>query len=361
MTLKNLALRSFRNYNDIAFDFSDKINVLYGKNGVGKTNILEAIYMLGNGISFRTRLDREIIKNGNEDYFIRGIFREDNLSYDTAIEITYQKKPKKILKKVLIDKKEITARKDLIGKILYIIFLPNDTDLVLGEPKLRRDYFNMLISSISSEYLSSLIKYNRLLKMRNVCLIKKPNEAHIYNRDIAKLSLYIARENLKYSSVLEEKMNQTYREIFGNENPYTIKYLSTIEDIENENYYIKKLENTLQEQIKLKTTFFGIHRAEYQFYYKDSLSRKFSSQGEKRMFTLIMKLASEKILSQYRNKIPILLIDDAMLELDDTRRDGILEYIKTLGQVFITVTEKEKVKNFESGKIFDISSLNKNL
>ena len=151
-------------------------------------------------------------------------------------------------------------------------------------------------------------------------------------------------------------MNETYETIFKNENPYSIKYLSTIENIENENDYIKKLEDTLQEQIKLKTTYFGVHRAEYQFYYKDSLSRKFSSQGEKRMFALIMKLASEKILLEYRNKKPILLIDDAMLELDNIKRDSILEYIKTLGQVFITVTEKEKVKNFESGKIFDIAN-----
>ena len=192
--------------------------------------------------------------------------------------------------------------------------------------------------------------------MRNICLINKSNEAHIYNEDIAKLSLYISKENIKYSKILEDKMNETYETIFKNENPYSIKYLSTIENIENENDYIKKLEDTLQEQIKLKTTYFGVHRAEYQFYYKDSLSRKFSSQGEKRMFALIMKLASEKILLEYRNKKPILLIDDAMLELDNIKRDSILEYIKTLGQVFITVTEKEKVKNFESGKIFDIAN-----
>ena len=292
MILKELTLRSFRNYDESVFDFSDKINVLYGNNGLGKTNILEAIYMLGNGISFRTRLDREIVKYKNDNYFIRGIFREDNLSYDTNIEIVYQKKSKK----VFMDKKEISSRKDLIGKILYIIFLPNDTDLVMGEPKLRRDYFNMLISTISIEYLSSLIKYNKLLKMRNICLINKPNEAHIYNEDIAKLSLYISKENIKYSKILEDKMNETYETIFKNENPYSIKYLSTVENIENENDYIKKLEDTLQEQIKLKTTYFGVHRAEYQFYYKDSLSRKFSSQGEKRMFALIMKLASEKIL-----------------------------------------------------------------
>lgn len=193
--------------------------------------------------------------------------------------------------------------------------------------------------------------------MRNICLSTKPNEAYIYNSDIAKLSLYIANENKKYSQLLEEKMNEIYKNIFNDENPYAIKYQSTIEDILNENEYIKKLETTLQEQIRMRTTYFGIHRAEYQFFYKDSLSKKFSSQGEKRMFTLIMKLASEKILSEYRKKSPILLIDDAMLELDNTRRDNILEYIKTLGQVFITVTEKEKVKNFENGKVFDIPNI----
>ncbi|MEI0489890.1 DNA replication/repair protein RecF [Brachyspira pulli] len=353
MILKELTLRSFRNYNESIFEFSDKINVLYGHNGSGKTNILEAIYMLGNGVSFRTRLDRELVKNGNDNYFLRGVFREDELNYDTNIEIAYQKK----IKKVFIDKKEVSSRKDLIGKILYVIFLPNDTDLVIAEPKLRRDYFNMLISTISLEYLQCLIKYNKLLKMRNICLSTKPNEAYIYNSDMAKLSIYIANENKKYSKILEENMNEIYKNIFHNENPYAIKYQSTIEDINNESEYIKKLESTLQEQIRMRTTYFGIHRAEYQFFYKDSLSKKFSSQGEKRMFTLIMKLASEKILSEYRKKRPILLIDDAMLELDNTRRDNILEYIKTLGQVFITVTEKEKVKNFENGKVFDIPNI----
>lgn len=215
----------------------------------------------------------------------------------------------------------------------------------------------MLISSVSREYLSALIKYNKLLKMRNICLNTKPNEAYIYNNDIAKLSIYIADENKKYSKILEEKMNEIYKNIFKNENPYAIKYQSTVEDISNENEYIKKLECTLKEQIRMHTTYFGIHRADYQFFYKDSLSKKFSSQGEKRMFTLIMKLASEKILSEYRKKSPILLIDDAMLELDNIKRCSILEYIKTLGQVFITVTEKEKVKNFENGKIFDIPNI----
>lgn len=355
MTLKELTLRSFRNYDDLYLDFSEKINVLYGRNGSGKSNILEAIYMLGNGVSFRTRFDRELIKYKRDNYLVRGVFREEDLSYDTCIEITCKNK----LKRVFIDKKEISSRREIIGRILYILFLPNDTDLVLAEPKLRRDYFNMFISAVSFEYLGSLIKYNRLLKMRNVSLNTKPSEAHIYDSDMAKLSLFIAKENRKYSLILEENMNKIYKNIFGIEDPYGIKYISTIDDIETDEKYIQKLKNTFSEQLKMRTTYFGVHRAEYQFYYKNSLSRRFSSQGEKRMFTLIMKLASEAILSNHRNKKPILLIDDAMLELDNYKRDKILEYIKSLGQVFITVTEKEKVKSFDSGNIFDIESYNK--
>lgn len=352
MILKELALRSFRNYGDLYLDFSDKINVLYGENGAGKTNILEAIYMLGSGMSFRSRFDKELVKNGSDNYFIRAIFREDNLAYDTEIEIIYKK-----LKRVFIDKKEIHSRREIIGRILYVIFLPSDTDLVLAEPKLRRDYFNMLISTISAEYLNSLIKYNRLLKMRNICLNTKPSEAQIYDIDIAKLSLYISEENKKYAKILSDAMNVIHKEIFKSENPYAIKYVSTVDDIGSVEEYTKKLKNTFSEQIRMHTTYFGVHRSEYHFYFRDSLSRKFSSQGEKRMFTLIMKLASEKILFKYREKKPILLIDDAMLELDNIKRDKVLEYIKTLGQVFITVTEKDKVKNFESGKVFDIENI----
>lgn len=357
MILKEITLRSFRNYKNLNLKFSKEINVLYGKNGSGKTNILEAIYMLGNGISFRTRLDKEIVLAGEENYSVRGIFKEEDINYDTTLDLIYSKKTKNIL----IDKKQINSRKELIGRIVYTLFLPGDTELVLSEPKIRRDYFNMFISNISKEYLNNLIKYTKLLKLRNAALILKPKEAFIYNKDIAYLSMFIIKENEKYIASLVSTMNEIYTDIFKSKTVcYNIKYKNTLKEISSEADYIKKLESTLDEQIKMKTTFFGPHRSEYDFFYKDTSTKKFASQGEKRMFTLIMRLASEKIISDIKKSNTILLIDDAMLELDKHNRNSILDYIKTRGQVFITITEKDKLNNFESASTFDIENLNKN-
>lgn len=353
MFLKELSLCSFRNYKNLSFKFSEKINVLYGGNGVGKTNILEAIYMLGNGYSFKTRFDKELIQYNDNNYSIRGIFNDENISYNTIIDIIYQKSSKHIL----IDKKEIKSRKDIIGRVLYILFLPNDTDLVLGEPKARRDYFNMFISTISSEYLNILIKYTKLLKMRNACLAQKSDEAHIYNKDLATYGLYLIDQNNKHAKMLGEYMNEIFNKIFNVNNLYDIKYSNSAMEIKTETEYIEKLESTLQTQIKMKTTFFGAHRGDYIFSYNNSNSKRFSSQGENRMFTLIMKLASELMLSNIKKCSPILLIDDAMLELDNYKRDSILKYIKTRGQVFITVTEKDKVKDLNDGLSFDIKNI----
>jgi len=355
MRLKTLSLRSFRNYNDLSLNFSDRINILYGGNGVGKTNILEAIYMLGNGISFKTRRDKEILNYESSSYSLRGVFSSENKLYNNTVDIIYQNNTKHIL----IDKKHVKYRKEIIGKVLYILFLPSDTNIVLGEPKIRRDYFNMFISTLSEHYLTTLIKYTKLLKMRNILIMKNSFDANMYNDDIAKYGIVLSNECEKYASLVKDKMNNVFNDIFNAPCPYEIKYVSSISDIENEESYVKKLENTLQTQMKMKTTFFGPHRSDYGFLYKKNNSKKFSSQGENRMFTLILKLASEYVISEIKKTSPILLIDDAMLELDNIKREKILDYIKTKGQVFITVTEKEKLRNFDDGLSFDIENVSK--
>ena len=353
MLLKTLSLHSFRNYNDLSLNFSDRINILYGENGIGKTNILEAIFMLGNGISFKTRRDKEILNYESSSYSLRGVFSSENKAYNSTVDIIYQNNTKHIL----IDKKHVKYRKEIIGKVLYILFLPSDTNIVLGEPKVRRDYFNMLISTLSENYLTTLIKYTKLLKMRNILIVKNSYDANMYNEDIAKYGIILSNECEKYASLVKDKMNSVFDEIFGTACPYDIKYVSSISDIKDEESYVKKLESTFQTQMKMKTTFFGPHRSDYIFSYKQNNSKKFSSQGENRMFTLILKLASEYVISEIKKTSPILLIDDAMLELDNLKREKILDYIKTKGQVFITVTEKEKLRNFDDGLSFDIFSM----
>ena len=350
MILKKLYINQFRNYKETMFTFSDNVNVLYGENGTGKTNILEAIYLLGRGISFRTRHEKELVNhnidytNGEKGYYIKAVFKSDHNEYDTTVEISYKLEGKKHTKHVFINKKEIKARRDLIGKLIFVLFLPTDTNLIEGSPSIRRDFFHMLISMVSNEYLDTLIKYNKILKMRNKLLSIKSNDFYIYDDDLSKYAMIIKEKNIEYTLILEKTMNDIHKKIFDeNTDIYSIKLKNCLSDINTVEQYIEKLKSTTQEQIRLGTTYFGIHRAEYDIYYNNMQAKKYCSQGQKRICSLIMKLAEEHIVSQARKESTLLLIDDALLELDNNKRTKVLEYIEKKGQVFITVTEKENI------------------
>ncbi len=350
MILKKLYINQFRNYEQSEFEFSDDVNVLYGQNGSGKTNILEAIYMLGRGVSFRSRHEKELVNyaldysDKEKGYYIKAIFKSKHSAYDTTIELSYKLSGKKYVKHVFINKKEIKSRRDLIGKLLFVLFLPTDTELVEGEPSVRRQFFHILISIVDSGYFENLIKYNKILKMRNKMLAMKSNDFYIYDDDIANLGIAIKQRNIEYARILEHTMNDIHKSIFDkDDNAFAIKLKNCATDINTVDEYIQKLSDTVDEQKRLSTTYFGIHRADYDLYFNGKLAKKYASQGQKRIYSLIMKLAEEQILSEARKENAILLIDDALLELDDEKRNKVLEYIEKKGQVFITVTEKEKV------------------
>ncbi len=361
MILKELYINQFRNYKESKFTFSSNVNVLYGKNGIGKTNILEAIYMLGRGVSFKSRNEREII-NYNIDYsskekgyYIKAIFKSDHDAYDTTVEISYKLDGKKYKKQVFINKKSIKTRKDLIGRLIFVLFLPTDTNIIEGSPNIRRDFFHTLISTVSVDYLNTLIKYNKILKMRNKLLSIKSKDFYIYDDDLAKYGIAIKEKNIEYASILENTMNSIHKQIFeGENNTYSIKLKNCLSDINTVEQYTDKLKSTTEEQLRLGNTYFGIHRAEYSIYFNGMEAKKYCSQGQKRICSIIMKLAEKQIISQSKKEFALLLIDDALLELDNYKREKILEYIENKGQIFITVTEKEKIF-IHNKKEYDIS------
>lgn len=385
MILKKLYINQFRNYEQSELSFSENVNVLYGENGSGKTNILEAIYMLGRGISFRSNYEKELINDDldyntkEKGYYIKAIFKSEHNAYDTTIELSYKLTAKKYIKHVFINKKEIKTRRDLIGKLLFVLFLPTDTELIEGEPSIRRQFFHLLTSMVDGSYLETLIKYNKILKMRNKMLSMKSNDFHIYDDELASLGMIIKQNNIEYAKLLETTMNEIYSNIFGEsvnesanedinenaaenndesnteksndknennhqKNAYSIRLKNCLTDIHSVEEYVQKLRDTVEEQKRLSTTYFGIHRADYDLYFNGKLAKKYASQGQKRIYSLIMKLAEDTIISQARKENAILLIDDALLELDEYKRNKVLEYIEKKGQVFITVTEEDKVQ-----------------
>lgn len=352
MTLKHLTLKHVRNYEEVSFSFKEGINLLVGKNGVGKTNVLEAIYLLGSGKSFRTHKDRDICRKGDTFYYVKGAFSSETTGMTTTLEISYHEGAKR----VAIDRKEVQKRREIIGKFLIILFLPGDTALVEGEPTRRRDFFNMFISNVDSDYLAALVDYFHILKNRNICLKVQNGEYSLYDEELAKKGYFIIERAREYTREITKKMNVLHKDIFGVEAAYDLRYDDGAGKVASAEELLTKLKNTAPAQEKMRTTTIGPHRSDFKIIYKGIEARYFASQGEKRSISVLMKLAEDAIIEELRNERPILLIDDALLELDRDTREAFIRYLKRKGQIFMTMTERENVPADIGGTVIDVAT-----
>lgn len=356
MRVVALTLKRFRNYREAEFAFDARANVLYGENGKGKTNILEALYLLAGGRSFRTHRDEDMClkpveESGDAYYYIRAVFVCERTNEEMVVEMSYLNGKKR----VAIDKKEARRRRDLIGKFLLILFLPNDTALIDGDPKTRREFFNVFLSNAEPSYLSDVIRYHAALKARNRCLKMHSADYSLYDEPLAKTGLSILQWNRDYVKRVEEEMNVIAKEALGERPLYTIAFRDGAQNVSDSAAYLRALRQSAAVNERLKTTTFGPHRAEYLLCINGAEARRFASQGEKRMAVAIMKLAEDRIIAQRRNEAPILLIDDALLELDTTKRAKLLAYLNGKGQIFATVTEPATVSDYVEGKTYRVA------
>lgn len=364
MFLKKIYLSKFRNYDELLLDFDSSINIIYGDNAQGKTNLLESIYVLGLTKSHRSFIDNNLIKEGSNYSQIKGIVMENEI--DTTYEIDLQSSKNKILK---VNNDSIKKVSDYVSKINIIIFYPDDLELVKGSPSVRRRFINLEISQMYGNYLNILAEYNQILKLRND-YIKLINQGQTVDMNYFQVltDCYIEKSILiyQYRHNFIEKLNDVSKKIFFDISlldGFNIKYKTSftfesykIEDMRK--IISEKLNRAYNSEIRLKSTLYGPHKDDIEFYIGDKNIKNYGSQGQQRMTVLSLKLSEIHIFKEITGKYPILLLDDVFSELDETRKNNLLKYIQQNIQTIITTTDLSNIDEsiIKSAKLIHIKS-----
>lgn len=363
MVLKSLKISNFRNYDEAFFSLSPSINIIYGNNGEGKTNLLESIYFLAITKSHRSFIDDNLIKQEKEFFKINGTFFRDIIP--EKYEIIYSKKGKKLS----IDNNPIKKISDFVSNVNVIIFYPEDLELIKGAPIERRQYLNIQISQLNKNYIRLISDYDKLLKQRNEilkCAGKAQNEIlfNVLTESLIEKSIKIYNYRKSYIDNINLNVEKIYKDI-ANIDLFNIKYIPSpiIDDYKTEN-----LKNYLREQYKINyenevkkgTTVIGPHRDDFEFYVNDNNLKHYGSQGQQRLAIIALKLSEIPIFKTVSETYPILLLDDVFSELDISKRNNLLKYITDNIQTIITTTDLSDIDKsiLKSAKIIKIEQGN---
>lgn len=367
MILKEISFTNFRNYENVSLSLNEGINILYGNNAQGKTNLLESIYFLALTKSHRSFIDRDLIMKNKDFCNLKGKIIENNI--ETKLEISLRNK----VKKLKVDQTEVKKTSDYISNLNVIIFYPEDLYLIKGAPNERRRFINLELSQLYNNYLNILSDYNKLLKTRNEYLKKIKKEEYdisyfeALNKYFIEKAAIIYSFRKKYIDNINEFCGTIYKNISGMGN-FNIIYKPIISfqsyEIENLKKQIEeKIKKTLPIEIKLGISLIGPHRDDFEFMLDDINLKSYGSQGQQRMGVISLKLSEIEIFKKYKKTKPILLLDDVFSELDDEKKNNLLMYINKDIQTIITTTEinnigteiinYSKIIKVEQGKLIE--------
>ena len=349
MQINQISLTNFRNYNEQQIILNPHINVFYGNNAQGKTNILEAIFLCGFGKSFRTSKEKEMIQLG-KDY--------------TQVELQYQKSDRSGKIKIqLANKKQIEVNgvkikklSELVGNLNLVIFTPDDIQILKNGPAERRRFLDMMIGQLRPNYVYTLNLYLKTLEQRNNYLrqIKEEKKAEemleIWDEKLAEYAVIIWKYRNEFIEKLKQKIKVIHKQITNEKEELKIEYLSECENKEN---YLSLLKQRRKLDIIKGFTTKGIHRDDFKALINEKEVGIYGSQGQHRTSILTLKLAELYVIYDEIGEYPILLLDDFMSELDENRRKSFLQYIKDT-QVIITCTDKMELEELDLGKDYQI-------
>lgn len=368
MKINAIYLHNFRNYSECALQFPAMVNIFYGKNAQGKTNLLEAVFYAAFGMSHRTSQEDDLFGEGRRKLAVKACFNSFDADYE--IKIKRYEQHGRIKKELLLDNVSIKA-KEHYGMLNVVMFSPEDLQLIKGEPQLRRRFFDMQIAQADKVYYELLVKYNRLLQQRNRLL----KEIRDNNADRSQLGLWdgelstaaagIVKKRLSALAELTEIAAGIYNSIAGGNEKLEVKYgLKTHDDFVFEqsvqtesawqNFYLHELRQRHILDILRGNTSIGPHRDDLFFYVSGRLLKAFGSQGQQRSAALALKLAQLEYVKNNAGEYPVLLLDDVMSELDAERRTHLLKFIDGRVQTFITVNDKHLIPDLNNNAYFYI-------
>lgn len=334
MYIKSLSINNFRNYEEARIDFSKNINIIYGKNAQGKTNILEALYLCATSKSQRTTNCREMIKFDSDEAHINVNFIKNNM--DDQIDIHLRKNNKK---SISLNKIPIKKLSELFGIIQIVIFSPEDLGLIKNGPKERRRFIDIELCQINPLYYYNLKNYYQVLKQRNNLLkdIKKNNygfdQLDVWDIQLLNYGLKVMKFREEFINELNPYFIDNHYQISGQKEKSSLFYEKNI----FEKTFEEKLLKNRNYDIMTGSTSVGPHKDDIRFEINNVDIRKFGSQGQQRTAALSLKLSEIKLMEKNSGESPILLLDDVLSELDDIRQNYLIHHIKDI-QTIITCT-----------------------
>lgn len=342
MFINNIKLKNFRNYKNLDLELNKGINVFFGDNAQGKTNILESIFLCSMGKSFRTNKEKEVIYFGDN-------FSKININYekkDRKGSITYDISEKKSIN---INGVKLKKLSELLGNINTVLFTPDDINIIKGGPAGRRRFLDMMIGQLKPAYVYNLNMYLKCLEQRNNYLkqIKLENKSDelldIWNEKLAEYAEKVYNYRIEFINKIKEKINNIHSKITDDKEIIRIEYIS---DYVNKEDFKKKLHNTNKNDISRGFTSKGIHKDDFLLKINNNEISIYGSQGQHRTAILSLKICELNIIYDEIGEYPILLLDDFMSELDEKRRKSFLHEIKNI-QVIVTCTDKINLEDIE--------------
>lgn len=363
MRVKSIRLINFRNYNSEKVYLNEKLNIFLGNNAQGKTSLLESVYIASTGRSYKSNRDRELINLEKNQAYIGVEVESDRGERFIEIKLDVDNP-----KRVKVNRIELERVSEIIGNLNVVIFSPEDLKLIKEGPSERRNFLDMEISQIKPKYRHNISKYSRLLYQRNRLLKSAYRDRKLldtmdsWNIQIAEAGAEIMYERKKFVNNLSMISKDIHKNISGNQEELNIDYIPSfdISDYhleELKEVFIKKLEESINDDVESGRTGFGPHKDDIEIMIDDKPCRVFGSQGQQRTSALSLRLAEVELIKSEIGEYPVILLDDVLSELDINRRKKLISTFKNI-QTIITSTDDIVLEEFDQKEksVFYINS-----
>lgn len=354
MIIESVDLQNYRNYEFLNMTFDNKINIIYGDNAQGKTNILESLYVCATSKSHRGSKDKDIIRFGNDEAHIKVMVKKHGMNYRLDMHLKKNK-----TKGIAVNGIPIRRAVELFGIINIIIFSPEDMNIIKNGPSERRRFMDMELSQLDKIYLSNLVNYNKVVIQRNKLLKQLQfsgdsglvDMLDVWDMQLVRYGSEIIKRRMDFIDNINSIIRPVHSKLSGNKEILNLRYIpcTTTDNFKDE------VIRSRGRDIKFKMTNVGPHKDDVAFFINDKDVRKYGSQGQQRTCALSLKLAEIELVKKVINDTPVLLLDDVLSELDANRQNFLLDSIGDI-QTIITCTGLDEFVNnrFSINRIFKV-------
>lgn len=349
MHLRSLFLQQFRNYKEAYFEFCPQLNLICGPNAQGKTSLLEAIHYLMFGRSFRPGLQQDLIQIGSQSFYAEAIFCKNDV--DQKLRIYVEGKERKML----YNSTALLNVANLLGLIQGVVMTPDDVNLIKGPPLLRRQFLDMQLALMDPLYVHYLARYAKAMRHRNQLLKqKKLPSIESWEHEMAHASSYIVLQRRRSLQTLQIHCQEFHSYLTGEKKNLTLKYCSTASECKNEaeikEFYLSQFYKNRSREIMVGYTLVGPHKDDMWIGIDGNDVRFFASEGEQRSCVAALHLGEWQCLKHVADDMPLFMIDDVGISLDEKRRERLLNQLASMGQIFLTTSDSNLINAFNGPK-----------